>query len=182
MRKLIKLLAAAGMLAGLLAIAPQAQAAGNTAVTCVVNGSVSTNFSTYNFINTDMNCTGLFNGQADAAVYKVTATGNTQAIGGGDETCADGENNGSGYLKAELQTTQTGAAPALIESFDLTFTRVALAVEAEGSLSGTGFSGGFTAALAFAPTEPEQVEQCDAVTGATPATMDALLTGAAAIS
>lgn len=181
MKKFIKLAAAAAMLAGTLALAPTAQAS-DTAVTCVVNGSVKTNFVKYDFVDTAMRCTGLFNGAADVAEYIVTASGNTQSFptAGGPESCSAGQNLGNGTLTANRSSTTTGAAPASLSSSNVTFVRAEGAVLAQGTLTGFNHSVAFTAPLAFAPTNPSQVAQCTA-TGGTPPSLDAALVGTAVV-
>ena len=183
MKKLIKLAAVAAMLTGTLALAPTAQAhPADTAVDCVVDGTVNTNFATYKFVSSTLTCAGIVDGVPMVGSYDVNATGPTKGLVDptGPETCDEGQSAGSGVISAGLDPSQpnSGAPESFAGTVD--FTRVGLNVVATGTLADgvTGHLVDFAADLVFTPTN---LNPADCV-GGTPASLDALLTGDAVLT
>ena len=191
MKKLIKLAAVAAMLTGTLALAPTAQAheANVTALVCQVNGSVTTDFSNYRFVDSSIECNGLYEGVLSSGTYAVEAGGSTTSNLGstpinsdGSETCDEGKSAAPGSLVATRVGSGTGNAPAGLVG-DVTFVRSGTVVEANGTLTDdNGHDVVFVAELQFTPFYPAQLTDCDAATSATPAQLDASLIGVAEIT
>lgn len=182
MSKLMKLLAAGGMMAGLLAFAPTAEAHPGTAVECEVSGSVTTNFQTYEFVSATLVCEGSIDGVPAFGAYDVDATGNTKGLidPTAGETCGDGQSDGPGVLTATLDSSLPNLNAPQSFAGSVEFSRVELAVAASGTLADeNGHEVDFVAPLAFIPTTPLALADC--VDG-TPARLDAALAGTATLT
>jgi hypothetical protein len=175
-KKLIKLLVVAGLGVATLMLAPGAKAAGPTALECAVNGSVTTDFHHYNFVQAGLSCAGVYDGTSGTSVYNVAAEGDTQSNLGGPETCDEGTNLGPGTLTA---TKVSGTGPLVLDG-TVTFKRVGSGVIAQGALTDeNGKSVDFESVMAFVPNPPTQLSGC---AGGVPAVMNALLTGVATVN
>jgi hypothetical protein len=160
-----------------IGFASNAQAAPSV-VKCAVNGSVTTDFHNYVFNSTTLACVGVFNGAPGAATYSVGANGATKGIVGVNETCDEGQNAAPGTINANRTSLISGSAPAALNGSVL-FTRVGSVVHASGVLSDGTNNYDWHAVLQFTPTDPTVMAAC---AGGVPATMTALLTGAAVVS
>jgi hypothetical protein len=176
-KRFIKLLPLVGLVLGALALAPNASAHGATptALECAVNGSVTTNFQTYNFVQSSLTCAGSYEGAVASGVYSVTASGSTKSNIGGPETCNEGTSAAPGSLSANRVS---GSGPSSL-SGAVTFVRAGTGVVANGTLTdANGHQVTFAALMQFTPNPPTQLTGC---VGGTPSTFNALLTGAATV-
>lgn len=189
MRKLIRLLAVAGLTASsLMLVGPGSSGpAGalppdDTEATCAILGTVTTNFLTYGFVQSELTCAGTFEGgDPDVAVYLVVALGLSQSLTVelAMEDCSAGRLHGAGTLHAHKMSGGPGWPLLLLGTVH--FKRVASTVIAWGLLHNdahTLLTAHWYGEFEFTPKTQQDLENCEA--GTPP--VNANLTGTAQVS